>query len=69
MLSAKGMKEDYETYTCLGHHLAFHGDPLRDPIKLPIGEGMIEHGPIFFVYPKDYFPPYLGLWEFNKPLN
>ena len=67
----KNHKQDGDMYVCKGHLLTFHGDPLRDPLHMPIEEGMIKlrqilHGPIFFVYPPQYFPPYLGKWEFNK---
>jgi hypothetical protein len=58
-------------YVCKGHHLTFHGDPLRDPLKVQVQEGMIkqmeiEHRSLFFVYPGDFIPPYDGMWEFNK---
>ena len=29
----------------------------------------IEHKSLFFIYPEEYFPPYLGMWEFNKDPN
>jgi hypothetical protein len=50
--------------------MTFHGDPLRDPLIPPKEDGMVftsgvSHLSIFFVYPKNYYPPFLGKWEFN----
>jgi hypothetical protein len=67
-------RENMETYTCKGHHMTFHGDPLRDPLLVPKEEGMMVHNQlphlsIFFVYPRGYFPAFLGRWEFNTEPN
>lgn len=63
-------KGGQKQYLCLGHHLTFHGDPLRDPIEIPktdLGENekLLDQPSLFFVYPKEQYPPFLGLWEFN----
>ena len=34
--------EQYEYYQCCGHHMAFHGDPLREPLKLNKRDGTLE---------------------------
>ena len=57
----------------MGHHTTYHGDPLREPLLAPptdpsiMKEIQIEHKSLFFCYPREFYPPFLGKWEFNTP--